>query len=223
MEPIRIDAKSINLDATWSCFFRDNSSGGYSVWQTEAKATKTVSFEYTLPKNVVIKSAKVHSVWSGSLFGIEKGTVNSVEPDTDGFVLIDVPDPSETLLTVEFGFIARRDDPYDIHGNEISDLMDVGQLDETYTLGTHTSSALVDQIYLLIEYEGGTEYIYHAEGDTLVPYRFYRAESGALVPYNLFGTPGAYVEDDDDTSQFYTVSGEQFFTSDGNTFKVLGG
>lgn len=186
MAQLRVDAEGFNLNASWSCYFRDNSSGGYSIWQTEAKATRTVSFAYELPKNAVIRSAKVHSAWGGSLFGIDANTVNGVEPGSDGFVSIDISDASETLLTVEFRFIATRDDPYDTHGNTISDLMDVGQPDETYTLGTHSSSAKVSEVYLLIEYEVDTgSYIHHAENGVLVPYQLYHAENGELVPYQL--------------------------------------
>lgn len=187
MDPIRVD--DFNLNASWSCYARSHSAGGFSLWQSEAKVTKKVVFSYELPKNTVIKSARVHSLWSGSLFGIDAKTVNGVEPDEDGFVAVDPADATETALEVEFFFKATQ------HGNSYTEMvnehwavegaLESGRDDVTYTVGSHTSSAKVSDVYLLLEIESAGGVVHRAEGGKLVPYRLCRAEGGKLVPYRL--------------------------------------
>lgn len=173
---------SFNLKASWSCLYRYNSStNNYNVWTTDAESTESVSFEYNLPANAVIRGAKVHSSWGGSLFGIKTGAINGVEPDAEGFVEIDPSLATETSLTVEFFFEASKDNPR----NHLTDeFIEGSAVDKTITLGSHTSSAIVSDVYLLIEYETSGN-IYHAENGELVPYKLYRAEGGVLVPYQI--------------------------------------
>lgn len=154
MAQLKVAIDDFNLNASWSCYFRWNSDDDwYRVWQTNAEATKQVTFQYTLPENSVITGAKVHSVWSQSLFGIQQKSINSVEPDADGFVSIDVTGATDTSLTVDFLFVASKDNSQDTHGNYISQLADQCEYDKTYTLDTHTSSAKVEEVYLVLEYE----------------------------------------------------------------------
>ena len=224
MPQLRVDVDGFNLNATWNCYCRDNSSGGYSVWQVPSelpKASKTITFTYEMPKRAKINSVKVHSSWGGSLFGINGKFVDGVAVGDDGFVIVDNPDDSATSIAVEFLFVAEKDNPQVVHEREIEDILNAGLSDHTYTIGSHTSSALVSEVYLLIEYEedkGG--YIYHAENGELVPYVFYRAEGGVLVPYYLFGAPRDY---ELVTQNMLTASGDQFYTADGKTFQVVGG
>lgn len=209
MAQLRVDVDGFNLNSTWTCW-SDFFSDGYGTGQTPAtEATQTVTFTYKLPALSKIVSAKVHSTWKGTLCGFSVATVDGKERDADGFVDIDGVDPSATSLSVDFLFVAERD--------EMCAEMGLGDRVEN----NHTSSAIISEVYLLIEYEendGG--YIYHAEDGVLVPYNFYRAEGGVLVPYNLFGIPGAY---DPDTQSLLTANGEQFLTSLSEQFKVTGG
>jgi hypothetical protein len=154
MAQLKVAIDDFNLNASWSCYFRWNSSADwYSVWQSNAEATKQVTFRYTLPENSIITGAKVHSVWGLSLFGIQQKTINGIEPDADGFVAIDVSGATDTALTVDFLFVASKDNLQDTHDSEIESIANGGDYDKTYTLDTHTSSAKVSDVYLVLEYE----------------------------------------------------------------------
>jgi hypothetical protein len=222
-----IYADDFNLNATWDCYGLFPSNGDsyddMRVWHSpqEPDASNTVTFAYELPKRATIKHVKVHSKWSGSTHGINKKTVNGVEVDADGFAVIETPDESANSIAVEFAFVAGTDDIWDAHSHVLYQIADGGEDDRAYSVGSHTSSVKVTEVYLLIEYEddqGG--YIYHAENGVLVPYNFYRAEGGVLVPYNMFGVPHDY---EIVTQNLLTADGENLRTSDDKQFKVTGG
>ena len=82
----------------------------------------------------------------------------------------------------------------------------------TNATGDQSDSTTVSDVYLLIEYTYGG-ILYRTVSGGLVPYRFYHAENGALVPYRLFCRPG---------DKLYTVDGEQLYTAEGYTVRVLG-
>lgn len=225
MPQLRIDADGFNLNSTWSCWYKYdvNNDYAYSQGQTKAtEATKNVTFAFELPARAEIISAKVHSKWSGTFSGIDVNTINGVEPDADGFVTIDGVEASALSVDVEFLFVAERDD-LEEHVGGMSwndpDIWPDNQTTPKYL--PHTSSAIISEVYLLIEYEedkGG--YIYHAENGVLVPYNFYRAEGGVLVPYYMFGAPYDY---ELVTQNLLTADGENLRTADDEQFKVLGG
>lgn len=152
MAQLEIKVADFNINAGWTCYFRwPSSASWYNTWQSSAVATKQVTFPYELPEGSVIKSAKVHSTWGGSLYGIKTNTINGIEPDADGFVEIDCAVATETGLTVEFLFEASRDS---IEGNhDLDGLINGCEEDVTYTVGSHTSSVKVEHVYLLLEYE----------------------------------------------------------------------
>ena len=208
MAQLRVDVDSFNLNSTWTCW-SEITQDDFEYGQTPAtEATQTVTFAYKLPAMSKIVSAKVHSTWKGTLCGFSVATVNGKTRDADGFVDIDGVDPSATSLNVDFLFVAERD--------EMCAEMALERVENN-----HTSSAVVSDVYLLIEYEendGG--YIYHAEEGVLVPYNFYRAEGGVLVLYNVFGIPGDY---EPETQSLLTANGEQLLTSLSEQFKVTGG
>lgn len=219
-----IYAEGFSLNATWNCYYRCYESGGYSVWQEPSglpQASNVVTFSYELPKRAKVKNVKVHSKWEGSLFGIRGKAVNGVDVGDDGFVTIDNFDDSKTSISVEFLLTAEKDDPRSYHKDDIENYEISSAVDKTITLGSHTSSVKVTEVYLLIEYEddqGG--YIYHAENGVLVPYNFYHAEGGVLVPYYMFGAP---YDHEVVTQNLLTADGENLRTSDDKQFKVTGG
>lgn len=203
-----VNAAGFTLKSYWTCWWdRTN----FNFGQTNATAaTKTVTFSFDLPARAKVTSAKVHSVWKGTLCGFDKKTVAGKEPDANGFVELDNVDPSARSIDVEFYFVALR------HDNCVEEDVFKERVE-----ANHESPALISEVYLLIEYEedkGG--YIYHAENGEFVPYVFYRAEGGVLVPYYLFGAPRDY---ELVTQNMLTASGDQFYTSDGKTFQVVGG
>ena len=188
MAQIRIDADGFSLNSKWSCWYKYdiNNNNAFSQGQTKAsEATKTITFTYELPTRAKNISARVHSKWLGTTNGIDVNTINGVEPDADGFVTISGVEASASSVDVEFLFVAERDTLSE-HGytNTSPNYWPEGQTTPKYN--EHTSSAVISEVYLLIDYEedvGG--YIYHAEGGELVPYQLYHAENGVLVPYQL--------------------------------------
>ena len=186
MAQLKVAVDNFNLNAVWTCYFyyHDDGVSGYPrTWQTGGDISKTITFTYELPENSVITGARVHSAWDGSLFGIKTKTINGVEPDEEGYVTVDHANATETSLEVEFYFEAEKDTP-STHP-EYETLVEGCESNKTYTLGSHTSSVRVSEVYLLIEYEGGSGYIYHAEDGALVPYQLFHAEDGVLVPYHF--------------------------------------
>lgn len=152
MAQLKIAVDDFNLNASWTCYYRwPSGASWYNVWQSDAVATKQVTFPYELPENSVVKSAKVHSTWSGSLYGIKTNAINGIEPDADGFVEIDCSDATGTSLSVEFVFEASTDNIANNH--DLDGVINGGEEDQTYTVGSHTSSVKVSDIYLLLEYE----------------------------------------------------------------------
>lgn len=195
MADIKVDHDGVSLTSTWTV--TENSNGQLVITQGPSTATKTITFAYDLPSNIEVKSAKVHTSWGSPLGGFAIRTVNGVEPDSNGFVDVDIT-PEDTSTSVEL--------KYKSYGNRNS-------------VGQHRGVAKITEIYLLIEY-AQTSCIYRAEGSLLVPYQFYRAENGELVPYQFIGNPG--IPEERPAQLLYTAGGEQFYTSGGVIFKVLG-
>lgn len=219
MEPTRVDYPSFNLHSHSKCQsgWGKNVNGYYqfgSIYSHPDIDSKTVVFEFSIPPRAKIKSAKVHSTWGSCLFGYAMKKVAGLSPDADGFVEVAPPAETDTSLSVVFQFQSLPHSDPKSH----SDNLVPGEYHDPIYL--HTSSASVDNVYLLIEYEDTGGYIYHAENGVLVPYNFYRAEGGVLVPYYMFGAP---YDHEVVTQNLLTADGENLRTSDDKQFKVLGG
>lgn len=187
MAPIK--ASDFTLTSSWTCSWwlyielPVNISHLMSSATDASLASETVTFTgLSIPSGAKVKSAKVHSSWGGSLYGIDTRTVNGKTPDSEGFVEIEPPASGATSVEVIFRFRAKKDDP---------DTHITGPLAEgvTYT-HDHSSSVKVSEVYLLIELEGGGGYVYRAENGKLVPYQLHHAENGKLVPYRLHKAEG---------------------------------
>lgn len=164
-------ADDFKLNSTWSCTYKiwwDGVVGsGNAEFQgtqsTPTTVTKTITFGFELPQDATIISTKVHSKWTGTLYGAAVERVADTNPDEDGFVILSNPDVSDTSIDVQFTFKAITDDIGIHHNDNI-------ELNKEYTT-SHSSVAKVSEVYLLIEYElpGGTG------SSILTPYNLYRA------------------------------------------------
>lgn len=155
MNPLRVDYSDFFLVSHWTV-----SADGTSH-STPSVAQQTVTFEYQLPKEAKVKSAKVYARWGANVDpwgGYQIRTIDGKDAK-NGYVDVDI-DPAGTSKSVVF--------KYQSYG------------DNTHTSGTAT----ISDVYLLIEYSTG-ESIYRVENGVLVPYNFYRAENGKLVPYQI--------------------------------------
>ena len=186
MAQIRVAHDEFTLTSTW----HNSADSGSSAPST---ATRKITFEYSVPANTEVKSAKVHTSWSSPLGGFAVRTVNGKTPDDDGFVTVEIdPEGSSISMTVAFKSYGTTDE------------------------GNHSGKTKVSEVYLLIEY-AYQSCIFRAEDGVLVPYNFYRVEEGALVMYRFFGIPG-----DSSAQQLYTADGKLYRTTDSENFKVLG-
>lgn len=196
MATINVDAAAFTLRSDWRVV--TGSNGVKEIVEGPTMATNTVSFEYKISSHAKVISAKVHSTWGEPLSGYAIRTVNGKVPDADGWADVEV-DPAQGSLAVQFAFKAN--------GN-------------TTSTGDRYAVAEVTDIYLLIETEGGSGYIYKAENGELVPYKFHRVENGVLVPYNMLCATQDYERV---IQTLLMADGKQLYTSDSKQFKVLGG
>lgn len=161
--PVRVD--DFNLSSTWTCDYIWTDDDGYANWQsTPSTVKKTVTFNFNIPTGATVTSAKVHSSWSGTLYGADIRRVAGQTIDSDGFVTVDIPSNGATSMDVEFTFKALPDSK-NSHWNQ------GGSNTEGEFMVEHSSSAVIKDVYLLLEYTidgtGGTS--------ILTPYTLYRA------------------------------------------------
>lgn len=147
MAQIKVDIPDFTLVSSWTCKYGLVMGEGYHNDQTSAStATKTVTFDYSIPDGAIVQSAKIHSSWSGTLYGISSRKVAGETLDDEGFVIVDNLDASSMSLDVVFSFVALRD-------AERSHYQTTGlTVGEVYT-HSHQSTATVSDVYLLIEFE----------------------------------------------------------------------
>lgn len=146
MARIDIPASGLSLTSSWKCTYELNPDNGFlSSQSTPTTARKTVRFKLnSLPAGAVISSARVHSIWKGSMTGYRIATINGKQPNTNDMVIIDNPAAGASYVDVEFAFSAYTDNASN-HWTEL-------QYDQTYT-ANHTTTANVSEIYLRIYYD----------------------------------------------------------------------
>lgn len=166
---LKVEASDFNLNSTWTCTYAWTDDGYFCNQSDASTATHTVTFEFEIPEGATVKSAKVHSSWGGTMYGIESRKVAGLIPDADGFVTVSTPDAADTTLSVTFSFVAKRD-VYNSH-------YDAGNMTVGEWTKNHTSSASITDVYLLIELEDvSSGDVTGSDGSTLVQYAIYHAE-----------------------------------------------
>lgn len=178
---------TITLTSGWSCtiVYLYNSTGSFngvsSRSQTTPKTvTSSVKFTVDLPVGAEMIGAKVHATYeikgrNGQFL------INNIEPDADGFAILDVADFSSSDVEVEFSWKANPDSRTS-HDSTNPTYNGNSSQSKTYW---HSSDVEIKQVDLLVEYKMNG-LIYRAVGDKLVPYQIYHAENEKLVPYQLF-------------------------------------
>ena len=182
----KVTIDNFSLTSNWNCkvtytyklngtFSSASNSQGIPI-----TATVTKTFNTGLPTTAKILSATLY--WN-YVAGINGGTfrVNDViQSSGDGSVSLDVSSFSNGSIDVSFSYKANTDSS---SSHNSSYPAWEGSTTQTVTY-THSSSASISNVYLLVEYQNGSV-IYHAENGVLVPYQLFHAENGELVPYQI--------------------------------------
>lgn len=163
--PVQVD--DFYLTSKWKCDYIWSDADGYANDQsTPSVDSKTVTFNFSIPAGATVTSAKVHSTWSGTLYGAAFKTVDGKVVDSDGFVTVDTPSAGATSMDIVFAFKASPDNNL-AHWDQSNRENNVaGEF-----VKEHSSTANVRDVYLLLEYTvaGGVE------TGILTPYNLYRA------------------------------------------------
>jgi hypothetical protein len=101
---LQVDYSNFSLTSEWEYQDVDGDSI-YDLIGGPTTASKTVTFNYTLPAGAEVSSAKVHSVWGSPNGGFATKTINGTWVGDDGFVDVTSNfDASKTSLSVTFKF-----------------------------------------------------------------------------------------------------------------------
>lgn len=149
-------------------------------------ATKTVTFNFSLPSGAKVKSAKVFATLGTPDYGAYFSTINDVSVGTSATVSVDVP-LADNATSVDVKFSFKCNNPSHAHGANgtvVGTHMD-GNVEIKDYKYSHTSTLEYTNVYLQIEYEGKNP-IYRSVDGVLIPYKIYCAENGTLVPYQLY-------------------------------------
>jgi hypothetical protein len=245
MAQLRIDASAFSLSSKYKCgteaeikhTYVDTNGDGIKEDVTDTKTTAyieepattaqhTVTFDLTgLPEGATVTGATVYATLGNPMHGVEISTINGVSVGVDGEKSVPIT-VANSATSVVVNFVYKCEAAPHVHyfdgSPQTGHYWDGDTLEVYIFKAEHEGVVSYSNVYLLVEYktEGAGGYIYRAENGVLVPYNFYHAENGALVLYNLLGTSGDYERV---TQNMITADGEQFYTSDGNSFKVLGG
>lgn len=180
MAQLKIMASDFTLLSTYSCtrvhYAGFNSEGvgiveieNYSMGTTTpTKVSKAVVFDYKLPANAVVKSAKVYAKISSPLIGVKTSTINGVKAGYNTTASVDV-EVAEGSTSVSVPFVFQCEAAYHYHSRTEADGYTdswayppddgspvVKQLFRTFSKG-HTDRLSYSDVYLLIDYEGGDD------------------------------------------------------------------
>lgn len=160
-----VTADDFNLISTWNCTYALTDDGYFCDQSTATTATRTVTFNFSIPAGATVTGATVHSSWGGTLYGADVRTVAGQSVSTgESTVTVTPPAASATSMDVVFAFKATRD-------NYKSHWVQGGALGEWTK--SHSSGATIKDVYLQIEYT-----VSESTGtstNVLTPYTLYRA------------------------------------------------
>lgn len=189
MGQIRVDVDDFSLKSTYKCQQKvwdyylggvlQKQSKGASGHTESSTAKTTLKFDYALPDGAVVTGAKVYATLGSPLFGAHTSKINGVSVGTADTVSVDV-EIAEGSTSVEVPVVfkcnAVRHD-ISTHSNAsvesrtrttVTDASTNVVYDvEIVTLSAqHVSSLTYDDVYLLIDYEGGEDTGGDDSGDT---------------------------------------------------------